>query len=230
MAWYNPFSWGEKKSKVVTQPVVDPTKQKVAHPLSTYLAGQVGKGATPYGGDLYAPMEDYLPKSSYSEFLSMKPSEWFEEAIATPEMKRFKEEMLPEIREGYAGSLRGSGRFRAEEAGIEDFSEYLTAKRTESIPQIATQQLSYASALKAQRDADYTKQYKEWMRTLPEYNPNLDRALSFLGKPTGTDTMAWLDTGQEGWFADLLGTGLSAAGTYFGSKELADALAKYKAT
>ena len=69
-----------------------------------------------------------------------------------------------------------------------------------------------ASRYKAMKDADYLRKYQAWMQTLPEYNPVLDKALTFLQGPTGVDTFAALDPGQKGWLTDAIKIALDLAG------------------
>ena len=37
-------------------------------------------------------------ESRYKDFLALDPGDWYEEAVAGPETKRFKEELLPIIK------------------------------------------------------------------------------------------------------------------------------------
>ena len=224
--WWNPFDWGKDERKpeerLITKVVEDPIKTAVSKPLSEYLSKQIGKGLPRYEGKLTEPLENIY--TGYQEFLSKDPGEWFDEAIAGPETKRFKEEYLPILREGWAGSLRGSGKFREEEAGISKFSEYLVGERARQLPEITGKQMGVASVIKGFKDQDYQTEFREWIRTRPEYNPAIEQSLKFLSVSSGRDTISAMDPAQEGWFADLLGMGLQAGATYFGSKAIAAAL------
>lgn len=216
--WYNPFSWGEKEPSIMTKEVVDPMKKGVATPYSEYLKKEIGKGIPRY---TEGPLTyDLGPEemNAYKDFLSLDAGEWFDKRVADPEMKRFKEELLPEIREGYAGSLRGSGRFRAEEAGISEFSEYLAAERYGAMRDIPKEQFAMAATYKTFKDRDYQVKYSEWMKSLPQYNPMLSQALGFLNNAasTGTTILSALDPGQEGWFKDVLIATISATGQAMG--------------
>lgn len=167
----------EAKTNVAwyTKEIVDPLKKQVATPYSEYLKTQVGKGLPQYEGE--KPWES----EAYKSFADLDPGEWFQGAVADPAMKEFKEELLPEIREGYAGSLRGSGRFKAEEAGISQFSEYLATERTKAMRDIPKEQF----AMKQQK---YMMEYNDWLKSLPQNNPALQLASQFLSKQTSTGT------------------------------------------
>lgn len=208
----------------------DPLKKKVASPLSEYLASKVGTGVPGYQGSLAPNAVGAIDptefgqdaQNRYSEFMKLDAGDWFDKNIGQPETERFKSEMLPVIREGYAGSLRGSGRFRGEEAGINQFSKELLQKRGEvemTLPQLqfgmaserfkAESEDKYRSYLTRvseweQKDIKIQREYKDWIKSLPEFNPVLDKALGFLGGPTGRDVLTWLDPGTEGIGKDLL--------------------------
>lgn len=201
--WYNPFSWGRTDPEIITKEVKDPLKEAVATPYSEYLKTQIGKGVPRYEG--FKPWET----EAYESFAGMDPEEWFQGAVADPATKEFKEEMFPLITEGYAGSLRGSGRFKAEEAGISKFSEYLTGERYKAMRDIPKEQYAMASHR-------YQAEYTDWLKSLPQYNPVLQQVATFLSKQTstGTTVLAGMDPGQEGWFADFLGMVMQAAGTF----------------
>ena len=198
---------GGGEGGIISKEFQDPLKYGVASPLSRFLAENVGKGLPKYEGDLYEPLDPYT-ESKYSDFMKLDPGDWFEEAVGGPETKRFKEELLPEITEGYAGSLRGSGRYRAEEAGIGKFSEYLAGERARQIPAIAQAQFGMGMTRSAYQNVGKELEYKEWMRTLPETNPILDKALAFLSGPTGRDIAVATDPGQKSPWMDLLGMGM----------------------
>lgn len=195
-------AWYGDKPKIIKEVVEDPYKTAISSPLSSYLARQVGQGLPRYTGDLQAPLDD-ATMSRYSEFMGLSASDLFEEAIGGPETRRFKEELLPEIREGYAGSLRGSGRYRAEEAGINKFSESLVAERAKFIPGITQAQIEAGFKKAEYEDIGKQREYTDWMKSLPEMNPVLDKALAFLAGPSGRDIIAGVDPGRTGWLKDL---------------------------
>lgn len=190
---------------IMTQTVVDPLKQDVANPLSAYLAGQIGKGIPRYEGPLSYEFSG-TEQTNYLDFIGSSASDVFQESIADPAMKEFKENLLPVIREGFAGSLRGSGRFREEEAGISQFSEALSAQRAGFIPEFQQKQIQTSLAFKDAIDKDYSTRYNAWLRELPQYNPALQQALTFLnvGTGTGTTVLSALDPGDEGIIAQIL--------------------------
>jgi len=178
--------------------VTDPYKTKVSSPLSNFLAGQIGKGIGEYETD-----PNYTNR--YNEFMAMNPGEYFDKNIAAPEIKRYKENLLPVIREGFAGNLRGSGRFAAEEAGINQFSENLARMGADFIPSFAKQQIDVGQT-------EFARRYTNWYNSLSETNPALSTAIQFLNSDSGYNVLSALNPGTQGWFGDLL-KAAAAAGT-----------------
>jgi len=210
MGWFS----GEKAS-IMTKEVVDPQKKAVSTPMSKYLASQVGVGLPKYEGQL---SYDFNPQEmkSYSDFLSLDAGDWYDKAVADPATKHFKEELLPEITEGFAGSLRGSGRYRAEEAGINEFSESLAIGRYKAEREIPAQQFAMASQYKQMMDIGYAREYNDWMKSLPQMNPALGQAMQYLQESTSTGTtiLSALDPGKEGGWKDLLKAGAHVAAAF----------------
>ncbi len=228
-----------KKEEARVKPIVDPLKKDVATPLSKYLASDIGKGIPRYTGDLaptptdtYQPLQfDQNALNRYNEFLSLDAGSFFDKAVAEPATVRFKSELLPQIREGFAGNLRGSGRFAAEEAGINRFAKDLAVQREKAMVTIPQAQFemaarkfglesreqykAYLSELERfnQQDLKIQREYKDWIKSLPQYNPSLERAVQFLSKgvSSGTDYLAWLDPGREGIAKDLIKIASTAA-------------------
>jgi len=209
MSWLSK-AWGGTDPKIMTKEVWDPLKKAVSTPMSEFLASNIGKGLPRYEGKLYEGL-DPLAENRYSEFMGLDAGAWFDEYVGDPETKRFKEEMLPEIREGFAGSLRGSGRFRAEEAGISKFSESLAQQRGLAIPGISQQQWEMGVGRQAIEDVGRQREYTDWLKSLPEFNPILDKALAFLAGPTGRDIITGIDPGKSGWLKDLAGMAVDVA-------------------
>lgn len=196
--------------EIMTKEVRDPIKTAVSQPLSSFLSSKIGKGLPKYGGELYSEI-DPQAESRYKEFMSLDAPTFFEEKVAQPAIRRFREDLLPDIKEGFAGSLRGSGRVGTELQAISKFSSDLAEKQGQFELSLPVQQLSMASKRKAQLDADFTKTYKEWYKSLPEMNPVLEQALGFLGSPTGVDVLTATDPGTEGSFIDLIKIGADIA-------------------
>lgn len=210
MGWFS-----GKKAEIITKEVVDPHKKAVSTPMSQYLASEVGKGLPRYEGQTsyeFSPQE----MRSYSDFLALDAGDWYQKAVADPAMKVFKEEILPEIREGYAGALRGSGRFSAEEAGINDFTEMLAKGRYQAEREIPAQQFAMASERKRQMDIGYAREYNDWMKSLPQVNPALTQAMQYLQESTSTGTtiLSALNPGKEGGWKDLLKAGAHVAAAF----------------
>lgn len=201
-------AWEGTGPSFQTKEIWDPLKKKVSTPLSSFLASGVGKGLPRYEGDLSTGL-DPMASNRYSEFMGLDAGSWFDKAVGDPETKRFREELLPEITEGFAGSLRGSGRYRAEEAGIGRFSEALAQTRAQAIPQISGQQFGMGLEKAKFEDVGKQREYADWLKSLPEMNPILDKAMSFLAGPTGRDVLSYVDPGQQGWLKDVLEMAIS---------------------
>ena len=210
MGWFS-----GKDAEIVTKTVVDPQKKAVSTPMSQYLASEVGKGLPTYSGQL---AYDFSPEESrsYSDFLALDAGDWYDKAVADPATKHFKEELLPEITEGFAGSLRGSGRYRAEEAGINEFSESLAIGRYKAEREIPAQQFAMATEYKTQMDINFAREYNAWMKSLPQMNPALEQAMQYLQESTstGTTVLSALAPAQKGGWTDLLQAGAHVAAAF----------------
>ena len=207
--------FGGSKPSIITKTLWDEKKTAVANPLSEFLSQQIGKGIPRYteatGNKLTYDFDD-REMSPYRDFLALDAGEWYDKAVANPAMKKYKEDVLPEIREGYAGSLRGSGRFRAEEAGLNQFSESLAQGRYIAEKEIPQAQFKMASTYKGMKDKDYAMRYNTWLSELPHYNPALNTAIQFLQKSTSTGktVLSALDPGQKGAMGDMGQLGMIA--------------------
>ena len=187
---------------IETKVVEDPYKVAVSSPLSKFLSDQIGKGIGEYPTD-----PNYLNR--YNEFLSFNPSEYFQKNIAAPATKRYKEDFLPVLREGFAGNLRGSGRFGAEEAGINRFSEALAGAEAEFVPGFAKTQIDVGQS-------EFARRYGNWYASLPQSNPALATSIQFLNSDSGYNILSALNPGTQGWFNELLKSLGVAAGVAAG--------------
>lgn len=181
-------------------------KNAVASPLSAFLAANVGKGIGEYPTD-----PNYTNR--YNEYLSMNPSQYFQEKIASPATKRYKEDFLPLVQEGYAGSLRGSGRFGAEEAGINRFSEDLSMMEAEFVPSFAKSQIEVGQT-------EFKRQYDNWFNGLAVNNPILGQAINFLNSGrNNVESSSYIAGESGGGIYDQLGVmGSQLLGKYFGEQ------------
>lgn len=216
MGWISKF-FGERDPQIITQPIVDPLKQNVASPLSEFLASNIGKGIPRYQGQLTSPLPAGA-ENVVSRYLALDPTQFFEERIKQPAMKTFKEELLPQVREEFAGSLSSSGRFRTEEEAASKFATGLAETQANLELQLPQSQFQMAQSFKAIQDADKMTLYKEWYSSLPQNNPALQSAISFLQDSTssGTDILSGLDPGSEGWFGDFIMASMQLIGSLFG--------------
>lgn len=195
-----------KKAEIKTKIIDDPLKKAIATPLSEFLSARVGQGLPKFEGDLTSTFpEEGL--SRFNEFLGLDSQEFFKERIADPATRRFREDFLPVVREGFAGSLRGSGRFRTEEDAINRFSEGLAGIQANLETTLPAAQFKMAGQLKAMRDRDLQVRYNAWLRELPEFNPVLQQSINFLNQSTssGRDVLSALDPGKEGFLKDVIG-------------------------
>jgi len=202
MGWFS-----GKKAEMKTKVIEDPYKIRVTNPLSKFLEERVGKGLPAYGTD--TPSLDEKYENAYSGFLSMNPEEWFREKVTAPTMAEWSKEAVPTIEEGWAGGLRGSGRFRDVEESAFEMGEKLGRVGGEMIPSIYTAQLGAGVQRFEAEMQKWTADYTSWLQTLPEFNPILDKALAFLAGPTGRDVISYMDPGKGGK-GGLLGAGLGA--------------------
>jgi len=184
-----------KKPSIETMIIEDPYKIAVSSPLSSYLSTQIGKGLPRYGEQTGKALYEPIDTSAYSKFLSIEPGEWYTKAIQEPTLKAAREE-TPFIEEGWAGSLRGSGRFRDVEDYWSDVSETLAQGRYAAELQIPQAQFGMAQSYAQQRTQQMQLEYADWMKSLPEMNPNLSRALQFLAGPTGRDVIGYQQPGM----------------------------------
>ena len=194
------------ESEMKTQTVEDPYKIAVTSPLSAYLASQVGKGLPRYGEatgkTMYEPLDPQAYKG-YQDFLALSPGEWYTKGVQDPTLKAMREQ-IPLIEEGWAGSLRGSGRYRDVEDYMADTAETLAQGRYQAELQIPQAQFGMAQSYSEQIGKQKALEYMDWMKSLPEMNPNLEKAIAFLGGPSGRDVLAYGQPGQEGILGDIV--------------------------
>ena len=191
-----------KKPSIQTMVIEDPYKIPVTSPLSAYLASQVGKGLPRYGEAtgkaMYEPLDPQAYKG-YQDFLAVSPGEWYTKGVQEPTMKAMREQ-IPLIEEGWAGSLRGSGRYRDVEDYMGETAETLAEGRYQAELQIPQAQFGMAQSYSEMRNKEKMLEYTDWLKSLPEMNPNLERALQFLAGPSGRDVITYQTAGQKpGW-------------------------------
>lgn len=194
--------------KIETKTVVDPLKQGVANPLSSFLSGQVGAGVPRYEGPLGAE----LPQgggASVSPFLSKSVDDIFGQ-ISDTAMKSFKNS-YSDILENSAGALSSSGRAYNDMTATTNLSLGLADKRAALELGLPAAQYDIASKMQTQTRENQVLVYNDWMKSLPQYNPVLDKAINFLNgtTSTGTDILSALNPGSSGLIGDLI----KAAGT-----------------
>ncbi len=200
--------FSKKSPTIETKIIEDPIKTAVSNPLSAYLASQIGKGLPSYeastGKSLYEPF-DSQAYNTYQNFLSIKPDEWYTKAIQEPTMKAMREE-IPLISENWAGGLRGSGHFADVEDYMSDTAETIAEGRYTAELQIPQAQFNMAQSYVDMKNKEKAVEYADWLKSLPEMNPNLDRALQFLAGPSGRDVVTYQNPGSSGKGGLLGGT------------------------
>lgn len=176
------FMSGGGSSNVVT--LADPYKAKISEKITPFLESRIGKGLPSYKGQLY---EELNPNTvnNMNQFLSLNPTDWFNKYVADPSIKDYQENQLPDLRESFAGGLRGSGRYTNELSSMNDFYSDLAQKRGQAELDIPKAQFDMASNYKKLKDLDYLLEYNNWYTSLPETNPILKAALDFLNSDTG---------------------------------------------
>ena len=189
---------------MMTSTVEDPMKQNVASPLSKYLQGEIGQSVPRYDGRI---LSDFSEKSKQSaqDFMNINPTKFFAENIESPALNQFQEQLAID-KEDFAGRLSGSDRFRTQEESASRFSRDLAGTKAQFLSQMPQQQFAMALAMKQEDDKEQQAQYQDWIKSLPQYNPVLDKALTFLNEQTstGTTVLSALDEGSEGILGDLL--------------------------
>lgn len=218
-SWYNPFSWGREDPELKTKTIEDPYKTAVSSPLSEFLSSRIGTGLPRYEGPLSHKMGE-AEESRYSEFIGMDPEAWFKSKVTDPTMEAWREDVAPVVAEGWAGSLRGSGRFRDVEESGADVAKGLGEIGGKAIPEIYGRQMDTIERYQKMKNVAYEREYADWYKSLPEMNPILGMSLNFLQGPTGRDVLSWVDPGKSGWFSDaiqmLFNIGISGGQQGFG--------------
>src|SRR3990167_5951678 len=95
-AWWDVggiFGTGEEGELKTQTVVTDPRKKAVSDALGSYYTSQIGKGASPYAGELTTEL-DPLAQARYAEYLGMSPETWFQKVVTDPTMKAFTRDVL----------------------------------------------------------------------------------------------------------------------------------------
>ncbi len=192
-----------KDAKITTQSSVDASKKAVADPLSSFLANNIGSGVPRYGKDILTP----LPEgggASVNPFLKSTVDDVFGRIQDTAN-KTFKNN-YSDLLEGSAGALSSSSRAYNDNTAITNLSLGLSGQRSALEQSLPGAQVDVATKVKAANDLEANAQYQDWMKSLPEYNPILDKALSFLSNQTssGTTVLSALDPGKNAGIYDIL--------------------------
>ena len=163
---------------------IDPTLAAVANPLSSYLASRIGQSVGTYPGE--TPTIDQNTTNRYNEFMNMNANDLFTKLVEEPQTAAFKRDFDANITEGYAGGLRGSGRYRGSEDAINKFETDLSGLRYTANLAVPEQQMNMMSQYYITKQAQADFAYKAWFDSLPENNPALKSALAFLTGSSGT--------------------------------------------
>jgi len=187
------------RPKIKTESSLTPEQQALAYEIYKYLQPHIGEGAEPYTGEFVAqpsPAEE-LGLRRLSEYLQeqwtpAKREELFQEIYAKPTIREVQEEILPLVREAYAGAgtYWGSPRARAEERVLSTLAAELARRRGEfellarEMPlRQAQAAMQLGSLPRLLQQLELEKRYQEFIRTRPEVSPYLQAALAYIGTP-----------------------------------------------
>ena len=137
--------------------------------LYNWLSSQIGQGATPYTGQLTAPVNQTIQQIAGNDY-------------ALTDFDAVQQAMQRQIQEG-AANLKGSEAFAGNLAGT-PFGTSMTdyqnqaAQNLQSILaqmelQAAPTRLAAGQAVQQQEQLGLTNAYQEWLRQQPEYSPLL---------------------------------------------------------
>lgn len=201
-----------KDPEIITKTVTDPSKVAVNNPLSSFLANNVGAGLPRYPGELGAE----LPQgggASVSPFLSKTVDQLYGD-ISNSARADFKN-TYSDLLEGSAGALSSSSRAYNDNTAVTNLSLGLADKRAALELGLPAAQLDAASKIQAINAQNNALQYQDWLKSLPEYNPILGNAISYLSNQTGTGTtvLSALDPGKNAGIFDLIKAGAQAGAT-----------------
>jgi len=188
-----------------------PEQQRLMSQVGSYYSNAFSGGGFPqYTGEYNTPItggeQDLVRQNSRSNVLAEKgfapllsgefPEDYYQKSVYAPTMKSWREDILPELEESYAGpgGYWGSARAGAVGKSARDLSDYLTSTRadlankavqypTSAAPAYANymgESAKIQSIPRAIRDYGLQKQYEEFVRTRPESAANIAGATSFL--------------------------------------------------
>lgn len=186
---------------IMTKEIIDPAKQAVSNPLSSFLTGNIGQGIPRYG----KPILTDLPQgggASVNPFLSQTVDSLYS-GIRDSAVGQFKN-TYSDLLEQSAGGLSSSRRAYNDNTAVTNLSLGLADKRAALELGLPQAQLGVATSLKDSADKEANAQYQDWMKSLPEYNPILDKAINYLSNntSTGSTILSALDPGRE---SDIMG-------------------------
>ena len=170
----------------MTQGYVDPSKQAVANPLSTYLAGQVGQGLPSYGGQMVAP----LPNgggNAVAPLLNMTSQQLINQTNSAAE-NEFKNSFAANTLEQNAGGLSSSGAGSSANRSETALQLGLAQEDIGIETQLPQEQLQLAQGLADNQTQQDQAAYQSWWNSLAQNNPALGQAMNFLSNNTSSGT------------------------------------------
>jgi hypothetical protein len=134
-------------------------------------------------------------------------------------MKSFKN-TYSDLLESSAGALSSSGRAYNDNTAVTNLSLGLADKRAGYEMSLPSAQEAITQQRQTQMNLEANAQYQDWLKSLPEYNPNLDRAMTYLNDQTssGTTILSGLYSGQTAALWGILGTAVGAFTAGSGNK------------
>ena len=206
---------GDGEGGIMTKTIVDKQKAAVSKPLSKYLASRAealesGEGLRRYEGEVAQPVSPEAERV-VTDFLGLSADELFRQQVGDPISKRFREDIFPELKEGYAGALRGSGRFRGEEEAGEEMLSFLAAERSKFVQQVPGQQFDVAEKLRQAQQQVLSKRLEKFALDVDIDSKEVSDIRGYLDQSTstGTTVLSGLIQPTEGMTNALIG----AAGT-----------------
>jgi len=194
-----------QRSKQKSYAGMDPyMKSALADPLTAYLSRMVGKGATPYTGQMVAELTPGQRaamgdiRGAFGRVMATAPEDIqkrYEAQIRAPAMFEWEEFVQPEIKEAYGGpgGYYSSERMEAERRGAEDLGRYLASTRAQMETEMEERSMAAAMGLgefetaglggleRRIQQEKLLRSFEEFIRTSPEASPWIEMIMQLLG-------------------------------------------------
>jgi hypothetical protein len=197
-------------ASIISKEFVDPLKQNVATPLSSMLVSNLTSGIPRYTAPTAADFSS-VETGNINSFLSQDANANFKMNIEDPTLANFRNILLPDIREGYAGALSSSGRTSGETNAAVTLSSDLAKQKSQYGLDFTKAQIDAATALQTAQTIPLMAAYKSWIDQQTLSDTELKNALTFLSSTTGTGTTVAtaLDPGTAGLYGQAFGAAVA---------------------